>query len=167
MKALWLDTGPLLELATHQLSKDSTAAFSRLKKLLQVFKSPTQATRFVDAVRHDFGEVRYSSGSLVELYKHARAHLTPPEPGTRDGLHIGVFWTAFQSLGATLERPFICVPLPDAARLSEDLARFGPVDAHLASEVISGQDCWLATIESSLSGVVAERSRGRVMNVWR
>ena len=46
MKALWIDTGPLLELTAHELEKQRRGAFRRLESLLALLKNKARLARF-------------------------------------------------------------------------------------------------------------------------
>ena len=163
MKALWIDTGPLLELTAHELDKRRRGAFRRLESLLALLTNRARLARFEDGLREKgFGQLRFSSGSLVELYNLVRRPLAP----NRDKVDLlSEFWKALERVGASIGRPVTCVPLELSRMDARSLPRFGPVDAHLVAAVHSDEESWLFTSDAPLKGLVADRCRGRVLDV--
>ena len=163
MKALWIDTGPLLELTAHELEKQRRGAFRRLESLLALLKNKARLARFEDCLRTEgFGQLRFSSGSLVELHSLVRRPLAP----NRDKLDLlSEFWAALERVRSSMGRPVVCVPLELCRMDAGSLPRFGPVDAHLVAAVHSDEESWLFTSDAPLKGFVADRCRGRVLDV--
>ena len=163
MKALWIDTGPLLELTYHELDKQRAGASRRLEPLVKLLTTKAQLARFEDRLRQEgFGQLRFSSGSLVELHNRVRKPLAP-NPDKLDLL--SKFWKALERIGASTGRRVTCVPLDRDLMDAVALPQFGPVDAHLLGEIRSDKESWLFTSDGPLKGLVADQCRGRVLDV--
>ncbi len=159
MRAIWIDTGPLLELTVHELGARSRGAFDRLKRRLTLLPSKPRLRMFQDEIR-EFGAVKFSSGSLVELHRHARRDLRGPRGDTA---LMEEFWRAFEAV--TRQEKASCVPLAFGLLDHAELPRIGPVDAHLIDELSRDDEAWLATADHELLGAARERFRGRVFAI--
>lgn len=82
MKVLWVDTGPLLDVLILELRESSRGTYERLQGLVGVLTSQARVLAFLDRVS-EFGELRYSSGTLVELDRLARTRLPKGAAGRR------------------------------------------------------------------------------------
>ncbi len=135
------------------------AAYQRLRKTLALSRNKTQVARFQERAR-EFGETRFSIGSIVELDRHARGHL-----GKRDAYTdlVVVFWDAFDAVRRRERARPVAMDFDQLDRGA--LAALGPVDAHLLAEVSRDAEAWLATGDRRLRGVASERSRGRVLHL--
>lgn len=158
MKVLWVDTGPLLDVLILELRESSRGTYERLQGLVGVLTSQARVLAFLDRVS-EFGELRYSSGTLVELDRLARTRLPKGRPVDEP---MQAFWSAFNTaIPSRLRRPLNCHPLNGSALGAIDVARFGPVDAHLLAAMQENTETHLVTIDRRLRGVAADRSPGR------
>lgn len=158
MKVLWIDTGPLLELTVLQLRDRSRATHDRLGGLVATLKYPPRVLDFISRITA-FGELRYSAGTLVELDRLARKEL--PKDVAVETL-MTQFWRSFDiDVPKLLPRPLKERPLEQASLEAQDVARLGPVDAHLLAAVRESTDSHLVTLDRPLLGIASERTQGR------
>ena len=107
MKTLWIDTGPLLELTVLELRGTSRGTYDRLRGLVRTFTSRARLLAFLARVSQ-FGEMRYSIGTLVELDRLVRSNLPRGLPSYEP---MRAFWQCFDSaVPARLARPLIGRP---------------------------------------------------------
>jgi hypothetical protein len=158
LKVLWIGTGPLLELTVLELRARSRGTYDRLSGLVVTLKHPPRVLTFLDRLS-GFGELRYSTGTLVELDRLARTSLPKDRPKDAP---MAEFWQAFDSaIPKRLPRPLRARPLEHAALAPGDVARLGPVDAHLLAAVRESTASHLVTLDRPLMGIAAERTQGR------
>lgn len=171
VKTLLSDTGPLLDLTIHRLSQldrqQGRQAFDRLKGAgaLKALTSLPELERFVSTVRGQFGEVWYSTGSLVELDRHARKALEATNwRASAESRLMDAFWLSFDSLQDLLELRLVPQPLQGDLQPLE-LSRRGPVDEHLRLLMLKHDKLWMATIDRQLRAACSELTSGRVINL--